>query len=480
MRAYLLIDIGSTYTKVTMIDAARPALLGQAQAPTTAATDVSEGLEAALRELRGRYGRLPRFTARLAASSAAGGLRLAAVGLVPDLTAQAARQAALGAGARVIAAYAYRLGPEQLDDLRARRPDMILLAGGTDGGNADVVLHNAQALAEAGLAVPVVYAGNADAADQVVRLLRSAGLEVRTAANVMPRLRRLQVEPAREAIRDLFMLHIVRAKGLDRARRRLDGILMPTPAAVLRAARLLADGPGDGGGLGPLLVVDVGGATTDVHSIGPGAAVEPGVVQKGLEEPYAKRTVEGDLGMRVSAPSLLAAVGAERLRRLMRGAPGAVSAGEEGADALTAYVARLGADTRHVPADAWQRQVEYALARAAVDEAVLRHAGRLRQVEGPFGRRRLQYGKDLRPVRTVVGTGGVFLHAAHPEYLLAGAAYDPDEPEVLRPRDARAAVDARYLLAPMGLLAEHEPGAAYALLRRSLRWLGPLGPAAGG
>ncbi|HEX6987939.1 MAG TPA: glutamate mutase L, partial [Bacillota bacterium] len=444
MRAYLLIDFGSTYTKVTLVDAEEPALLAQAQAPTTADRDILRGLTAAVDALRRRFGPLPPIEARLAASSAAGGLRLAAVGLVPDLTAEAARMAALGAGARVIATHAYRLTRAAVDRLRVEDPDMILLAGGTDGGNLEVVLHNARMLAAAKLDAPVVYAGNAAAREQVVRLLAAAGIPVQAAANVMPRLGRLEVDEAREVIRRLFMEHIVRAKGMDRARQHLDGVLMPTPAAVLRAARLLAEGPGESDGLGrpsagaagppglgALLVVDVGGATTDVHSISPGGVIEPGVEGRGLAEPYEKRTVEGDLGMRISAPGILEAVGAEELARWVGRARGVLAgsaafaadpeagAGDAGdaADAATGaaagdgdlkgYIRALAGAPDRVPEDRWQAAVDHALARCAVGLAVRRHAGRLRVLEGPFGRRRVQRGKDLRPVRTVIGTGGV-------------------------------------------------------------------------
>lgn len=517
VRPYLLIDFGSTYTKVVLVDAAAPAVLAQSQAPTTAATDLRVGLRAALASLEAGLGALPRCRARLAASSAAGGLRMAAVGLVPDLTAEAARQAALGAGARVIATYAYRLDDDGLADLRARRPDMILLAGGTDGGNRDVILHNARMLAEAGPRVPVVYAGNAAARDEAVALLRSAGLPVRAAANVMPRLRRLDVDDARRVIRDLFMEHIVRARGLEAVNRELDGVLMPTPAAVLKAARLLADGPaagaeapgGAGGrGLGPLVVVDVGGATTDVHSIGPGGALEPGVELRGLEEPYEKRTVEGDLGVRSSAPGVVAAWGeaglaaqaGRALRLLAReedGEQGAVhpAARAAGAGAIPGHLAEsaevLAADSGRLPAAPWEAAVDHALARCCVHLAVRRHAGRLRVVESPAGRRRVQRGKDLRPVRAVIGTGGVIRHARAPGFILeaalegcggetgrgegAEAGSGGGDEVLLLPRQAALAVDAGYLLAPMGLLAEAEPEAAFILMQRSLRWLPPPG-----
>jgi len=115
-----------------------------------------------------------------------------------------------------------------------------------------------------------------------------------------------QVTPA---IRDVFMERIVTAKGIDRASARIDRVLMPTPAAVLEAARLLAVGVEGREGLGPLVIVDPGGATTDVHSIGSGEPATPGVIRHGLPEPHAKRTVEGDLGMRHNEGAIVDAVG---------------------------------------------------------------------------------------------------------------------------------------------------------------------------
>ena len=121
----------------------------------------------------------------------------------------------------------------------------------------------------------------------------------------MPDVNVLNVEPARTMIRKVFIERIIAAKGLKRAEEFVEGILMPTPTAVLKAARLLAPGTPREKGLGDLVVVDIGGATTDVHSVGLGSPGQAGVVRKGLPEPYAKRTVEGDLGIRYNAESIL-------------------------------------------------------------------------------------------------------------------------------------------------------------------------------
>lgn len=469
VRPFLLIDFGSTYTKITAVDAAEPRLLAQAKAPTTV-DDINVGLGRALGRLRDRLGGLPRFLAKLACSSAAGGLRMAAVGLVPDLTAKAAREAILGAGARIIGTYAYRLTPHDIQEIEENQPDMILLAGGTDGGNSEVVLHNARMLAASAISVPIIFAGNQTVAGDVVDVLVAAGKPVTTTDNVMPRLHVLNVEPARQAVREIFLKHIIQAKGLDRAQEFIDGVVMPTPAAVLKAAQLLADGP-RGGGLGYLAVIDIGGATTDVHSVSPSGALQPSVIFKGLEEPYAKRTVEGDLGMRSSAPALLAAVGEARLEAFYQQAMQDLQAEPPAAPVadLAQFFDHLSTEHAHVPRDTSEWAVDQALGRAAAEEAMLRHAGRLQAIQTPTGLRYLQYGKDLRPLKWLIGTGGIFVHSPRPEFLFSGTGFDHKEPTILRPEAAGWLVDDQYLLAAMGLLSEHEPEAAFNLLLRHLR-----------
>src|SRR5688572_4013560 len=313
MSAALLIDFGSTYTKLRAIDLERRVILGAGQGPSTVTTDITVGMKAALADLGQRLGGMPQFKYRLASSSAAGGLRMVTIGLVRELTAEAARQAALGAGARLIGAFAYRLTESDVSSITGLAPDIVLLAGGTDGGNSEVVLHNARKLAASALGCPIVYAGNRAAADEARTLLAAKNLLV--AANVMPEFNVLDIEPARAAIRQVFIDRIVHAKGIDRARAMFDHVLMPTPAAVMEGARLLADGCARASGLGELMVVDPGGATTDVHSVAGGEPATPGVIPRGLPEPRVKRSVEGDLGMRHNATTIVEVAGIDGIAR---------------------------------------------------------------------------------------------------------------------------------------------------------------------
>jgi uncharacterized protein (TIGR01319 family) len=456
----LLIDFGSTYTKVVIVDLAREEIVAQAEAVTTASTDITIGLKKALSRLPDGLGQEAQAVHKLACSSAAGGLRVVAIGLVPELTAEAAKRAALGAGARVLAVYAHHLTVHELQEIVELLPDIILLAGGTDGGNQRVILHNARILARSILTAPIVVAGNKDAAEGVEAILRQGGKGVRVTENVMPGLGQINVHPARQAVRKLFMERIVQAKGFKAVEAYVGRILMPTPAAVMRAARLLAQGTDAEEGLGELMVVDVGGATTDVHSIAAGEPRDRTVIQRGLPEPYAKRTVEGDLGLRVSAVSLLEAVGSKRLQRQI---------GLEGNLDLDGVAQALAEDVGQVPHNAEERAIDEGMARAAVELSVARHVGTLRELYLPTGHCFAQEGKDLTRVGHLIGTGGIFSHTTRLREILATALFDPANPFLLRPCTPRLWVDRRYILWAMGLLAEVSPQAALHLMREHLQ-----------
>ena len=456
--AALLIDFGSTYTKVRAVDLETAQVLGAGQGPSTVESDVTIGLEAGLADLEARLGGLPEFRYRLAASSAAGGLRMATVGLVKELTGEAARQAALGAGARLVGTFAYELTAGDVAEIEALAPDILLLAGGTDGGNKEVILANGALLADAALDCPVIVAGNRNAAAEVERLLADAGKTAIMAENVMPEFGELNIEPARAAIRQVFIDRIVHAKGIDKAARMFDRVLMPTPAAVLEGARLLSEGTDGRDGLGPLLVIDVGGATTDVHSVASGASTRDDVVVHGLPEPLVKRTVEGDLGMRINAAAIVAAAGVDRV---------AADAGLE-QEKVADLVSRLVGEVERLPETPDEVALDRALARTAVRLAAARHAGTVKTVYTQSGPVQVQRGKDLTEVAAVIGTGGVLAHGADAESILEAACADAADPLSLRPRAPRLLIDRDYLLFACGLLAEVEPKAAFDLARNGL------------
>jgi len=456
---WLFIDFGSTFTKVVAIDPATETIRARVQAPTTVSTDITEGLGAALRLLEREVGAGATYARKLACSSAAGGLRMVTVGLVPDLTSEAARLAALGAGAKVVGTFSYKLPASDLARIKDLSPDLILLAGGTDGGNEEVILQNARGLAALDLAAPLIVAGNRVVADEAAAILRAGGKEPVVADNVMPEFGRLSVEPVRERIREIFITHIVKAKGLQAAERFVEGILMPTPNAVLNAAVLLADGcPGEPG-LGELVVLDVGGATTDVHSVARGAPTDAGAVVKGLHEPYAKRTVEGDLGVRSNLWNVVEAMGAQ--------APPADP--EISPHAFRAILERFARDVTTTPESAEEAAVDAALAGVAAGQAMRRHAGSIEVFYSPQGPLSVIRGKDLRGVKLVVGTGGPLVFSPFRSRILREALFAPADRASLRPVDPRLCVDSEYTMFAFGLLGELDSKLAVRMLKRYCR-----------
>lgn len=451
MRAVLAIDFGSTYTKVAAVDVEGVRILGVAQSGTSAATDIGEGLDRAVSLLRTQTGDVE-FSERYACSSAAGGLRMVASGLVPSLTAEAAKRAALGAGAKVIRTYSYELTEDDLAEIARLKPDILLLTGGTDGGNRDCILNNARAIAHLSADFPVVVAGNRAARTSCEQILRDAGREAIGCENVMPTFNQLNVEPAQAVIRELFLRRIIAAKGLTKARALLDGILMPTPAAVLSALELYAEDAGE------LVAVDLGGATTDIYSITDGLPTRAGTVLKGLPEPYAKRTVEGDIGMRYSARGVLEGAGMKAL---------CASSGRMEAE-VEAWLAEIDRSPDILAETPAEKDVDRALASLAIELGLLRHAGEIEQVYTPMGAAFQQTGKDLTRVKTLVLTGGALVHAGDPVEITRRA-LQGEHPASLMPREAVPVLDRRYILFAMGLLRGKYPELVRRLLKKEFQ-----------
>lgn len=456
MRPVLLIDFGSTYTKVTAVDTEAEVLLGTAAAYTTVQTDINEGLSHALEKLEAQTGKLD-FAARYACSSAAGGLRMIASGLVPELTSEAAKQASLGAGAKIVKVYSFELTEDDIEEIDRLRPDIFLLVGGTDGGNSDCIRHNAQMLAACKADFPVIIAGNRTAARACQRSLE--GRQTFICENVMPKFGVLNIQPAQECIRALFLNRIIQAKGLSHASKLISGILMPTPSAMMRAMQLLAEGCEGEEGIGELMALDVGGATTDVYSIADGMPKEGGTVYKGLPEPYVKRTVEGDIGMRYSIGGIVEAASLKKVASLAGLTP-------ERAQAL---IDDLAEHTEKVPDSEETERLDFALACCACETAARRHAGYMEETYNMAGKVFVQTGKDLRTVRQMVVTGGSLIHTKRTGEIASHAFYDPADPMSLRPIKARVLVDRRYILAAMGLLSEYEPQTALRIMKKELK-----------
>ena len=408
MTSAVCVDVGSTYTKAALIDLDGARLVRRAEVPTTAAGDVLTGLDQAVAAVGGG-------DQWYVCSSAGGGLRLAVAGYEALVTAEAGHRVGLSAGAQVVHVAAGRLDGRAIAALRAARPDVILLVGGTDGGDEETLLHNARRLATSRTRTPVVVAGNADAGPAAEAVLTERGIAVTRTGNVLPRIGVLDPGPARAAIREVFLTHVIGGKRLSRGNRFASMVRAATPDAVLAGVELLADRTGSG-----VLVVDVGGATTDVYSaLQPDAEAETGPRRDVAGTLWRSRTVEGDLGVAVGAPGTVAAARAEKLP------------GPEGDRQLAATAAMI---------------------------ALRRHA----RGHSPGPGQPRTGGRDLRDVRLVVGSGGVLRHGGG-AYVLDAVLGDTAGGWAV-PAAARTVVDREYVLAAAGLLAIDHRHAATELL----------------
>lgn len=446
----LVAEIGSTTTLVNAfagINTDEPRFIGQGQAPTSVLEgDVRIGLEGAVEDLKNRLG-LDKieYGEMLATSSAAGGLRMCVHGLVYDMTVKAAQAAALGAGAIVTMATAGKMSEYDIEDLVASRPNLILLAGGTDYGERETALYNAARIAETGLKAPVIYAGNVQNQRAVMDIFKKAGVSCTVTENVYPKLDKLNIEPARKIIHKVFEEHIIKAPGMEHIRDMVTGSIMPTPGAVMEAVQLIYNEIGD------VVAVDIGGATTDVHSV-TGGSEEIGILMTS-PEPFAKRTVEGDLGLYVNAKNLIERIGESALQN------------ELGID-----VEAVMANYLPIPKTEGHFKLTERLCREAGLVALERHAGALRYIYTPSGRKTVAEGKDLTAVKTIIGTGGALTRLPHREQLLRALADCNATGMMLYPKPSkiRLLFDDDYIMASLGVMSKHYPEAALKLMKRSL------------
>ncbi|MGI6667537.1 MAG: glutamate mutase L [Bacillota bacterium] len=325
MKRILAADVGSTTTKAALFvkDAGGWRLAGKMVAPTTVEApdlDVMIGLRNAIAKLERRIGVKLLDGSRLltpaagdggadifvATSSAGGGLQMMVTGLVGTMTAESAHRAALGAGALVSDVVSLdddRTLLERLEAIKAVKPDMILLTGGTDGGNMSDVAAIAEYISMArpeprfgqDFRIPVIYAGNVHARDMVDEVLRESN-PVTYTENIRPVLESEVLGPAREEISRIFLEHVMmRAPGYETLVAWAGGAVRPTPIAVGEALKYAAASFGTN-----VLAADIGGATTDVFSVIDGSL---------------HRTVSANLGMSYSMANVLSEAKPEAILR---------------------------------------------------------------------------------------------------------------------------------------------------------------------
>jgi len=452
----LVAEIGSTTTVVNAFDhleSDNPVFLGQGQAPTSVKEgDVNIGLQAAIEDMKKNLhieNEKLEYTNMLATSSAAGGLRMTVHGLVYDMTVKAAKEAALGAGANIHLITAGKLSKVDMIKLDRIKPNIILIAGGVDYGERETALYNSELIAASDLNIPVIYAGNIAVADDVKLIFESYSKEknLHIVPNVYPKIDILNIEPTREVIQDIFEKHITEAKGMEKIREMVNGPIIPTPGAVMKASKILKDEIGD------LVTIDVGGATTDIHSVTEGTEkvnkilVEP--------EPVAKRTVEGDLGVFINKRNIVDIIKIEKLEKEL-------NMSSEDIEKFTNSDIAIPETEEH------KRFIER-LTKEAVIVSINRHAGGYRTYFGGKSDT-LAFGKDLTAVKWIVGTGGALTRLTAREEILNSISQFNRADKLLPTAEAKILIDNDYIMASLGVLSSLNKEAAIKLLLKSLKF----------
>lgn len=443
----LVAEIGSTTTVVNAfngIGSPCPEFIGQGQAPTTVLNgDVTVGLKGAVEDLKNNLGVDDiEWDEMLATSSAAGGLKMSVHGLVYDMTVRAAKEAALGAGGILKHTTAGKMRRTDLKKIQEIKPNIILIAGGVDYGERETALHNFELIASMGLDIPVIYAGNIENHDEIREIAEEANLRLYIVENVYPKVDMLNVEPTRKVIQDVFEEHIIHAPGMTTVRDMVNGPIIPTPGAVMEAAKLLKEELGD------LVVFDVGGATTDVHSVTEGSEEISRILIS--PEPVAKRTVEGDLGVYVNLPHIVEKIGIENLVKEFEDAEELIK------------------NAKPIPETAREKQFIERLAKEAVLTSLERHAGAIRYLYGSTGKKTVAEGKDLTGVKYVVGTGGALTRLPNRVEILKSVGGYGKGTELYPNKDIKVLIDNYYIMASLGVLSKRYPKDALALMKESM------------
>ncbi|OQY03676.1 MAG: hypothetical protein B6I22_11170, partial [Desulfobacteraceae bacterium 4572_123] len=384
MEAALLIDIGSTFTKACAIDLLEEKILATVSTPSTTNTNVSEGIDNAIQLINTILQKKLDYTIRLASSSAAGGLRIVVVGLVPELTVKAGKLSAYNAGAKIVGTYAYKLNKYEIIEIEDLNPDILLFVGGTDGGNEETLLWNADMIAKLEINAPIIFGGNKVVAVEVKTILEKSGKKVFIAKNVLSKIGKISASAVKETIRKIFIERIIISKGIDKARRYVDKDIVPTPLAVFNAIKLLSSGTSNVKGIGELIAIDVGGATTDIYSSASGNPVLEGTTLKGLPLPYDMRTVEGDLGLRINASTTLKEADINKVVKDSK---------IENID-LTPIAEIFSNCITIKPKTDIEKIADLEIASYAIQLALNRHVGYLEKQYTPAGEINIQYGKD--------------------------------------------------------------------------------------
>lgn len=466
----IVYDIGSTFTKLTAfhLEDNQLSFLGRSQSPTTL-DNIMEGVEKSKHKLLEQEVEVNLDAKVFSSASAAGGLRMVALGYMPHVTAKAAKEVAMNAGARVLEVISDEEEPyRRLEILKEIQPDIILLAGGTDGGHSESAVENAKLIVQSGVQCMIIVACNRDASGEVAEILNQADSSYQVVPNIMPTIHELQVKPAREMIHREFIKQLTQAKGIGELMSLVeDKEIRPTPGAVLLAAELLAQGTDEENGVGDVLLIDLGGATTDIHSVLPSTenmrSEDIGLIINN-DKQASYRTVEGNLGLSVSATGIIDSLGTKSLVKIAEQLNRSVTITE--AD-FREYSLRREKNPSIIAETEEEKTINTSMAIGAIHLALKRHAGYINQEFSPEtglvpG---FPVGRDLRKVKYIIGIGGIF--ASQNEELnrkMVEIAFS-NQGNSLFPEQGEIVFDQDYIIYALGVLGQYEPAAVLKLMK---------------
>jgi uncharacterized protein (TIGR01319 family) len=439
----LVAEIGSTTTVVNAfnIHSGPVAFLGRGMHQTTVDTDVNIGLTNAINDLK-RNLNVEELTydELLASSSAAGGLKITVHGLVYEMTAKAAKEAALNAGANLHLITANRLDADQIEHIKSIKPNMIIIAGGTDFGEKEVAYNNLLDIKDLG--IPIIYAGNIANHDRINKL-NIKNLTI--VDNVYPRVDDFNIIPLRHAIYETFEKHIIHAKGMKHIFEMVGDVIIPTPGAVMDATLILDEI------FSGVMTIDVGGATTDVHSVSDPKS-EYAKYHDG--KPRFKRTVEGDLGVYINRLHVINTFRSKELENLMKLSMEAII--------------ELAKNEPFIPESKEGQLLFEVLTKQCVHLALDRHIGDLKRVFTTNGMKVIPEGKDTTQVKAIFYTGGALLYSNQKDQIIRDY-LSKSTTKLVPDLNTKVYYDHDYIFASIGVLSQKYREQAKQLIKRSIR-----------
>lgn len=375
-------------------------------------------------------------------SSAGGGLQMMVAGVVKAMSAESAERAALGAGAILMDTLAVDDGRKEyqkVERLRQLRPDIILMSGGTDGGTKSHLVEMAEVIHRADpkprfgdMKLPVIFAGNTDAREDVGKVLGS-DIALKIVENIRPTLDRENLDPARDEIHEMFLEHVMQqAPGYSKLLEWTSEEIMATPNAVGKLMRAYADQEKIN-----ILGVDIGGATTDVFSV--------------FDSNYT-RTVSANLGMSYSICNVLKESGVANIARWL---PFEIDPFEV-RNRLRNKMIR----PTTIPQTYEDLLIEHAVAREALRLAFEHHKSLARSLTGSQQQRDVgqifdqkesgQTRINMMALDVIIGSGGVLSHAPNraQSAMMMADAYQPEGITMMT-------VDSIFMMPHLGVLSEH-------------------------